>query len=322
MMKLSIMNAFLQSGDAVVDQALEKWGYDPESVRFMRASSTFIFYFERDQKKFILRLTPEGNVEQINQELAYLAYLEEKQLSVHQAYPSIAGNLVETLESSLGTFYATVFTFLEGEQYEMEDLTKTQFYLWGEALGELHKHSKEYKERGEYTLSKAFMSASDIIPESEHSARHELAVVNNRLESLKQTPQNFGRIHFDFELDNLIWKDGFQIVDFESSLDGWYCADIAFALRDLFVEKVELTDPSFQQFLQGYRSKTAITDEEIAHIPMFLRLHNLISFAKLVKTVDVERNPEHPEWLEGLRAKLCLKIEDYRSGFQRERERF
>lgn len=80
---------------------------------------------------------------------------------------------------------------------------------------------------------------------------------------------------------------------------------------------VDFSNKSFQQFLEGYRSKMCVTDKEIDAIPMFLRFHDLITFADLLRTVDVENDLNNPEWITALRNKLESKIDDYRDGFKR-----
>ena len=81
------------------------------------------------------------------------------------------------------------------------------------------------------------------LPQSESLARRELETIKTWLTTLEINQDNYGVIHFDFELDNLIWDgDNVQIIDFESSMEHWYAADIAFALRDLFNGKVDFSN--------------------------------------------------------------------------------
>ena len=47
-----------------------------------------------------------------------------------------------------------------------------------------------------------------------------------------------------------------------------------------------------QRFLEGYKSKMNLTESEINAIPMFLRLHNLITFTDLLRTSDVDNRPK------------------------------
>lgn len=122
----------------------------------------------------------------------------------------------------------------------------------------------------------------------------------------------YGLIHFDFEVDNIIWQEGHpQFIDFESSVAGWYPADICFALRDLFERDSSLQSREFLLFKEGYRLICTLSDEEVLKIPMFLRLHNLIMFKQLKKSLDVVIDSGQPQWVNGLIVKLENRLRWY-----------
>ncbi|MCG7343648.1 phosphotransferase [Sporosarcina sp. ACRSL] len=321
MMKLSIMRDFLESdaSEVLVHSLLENWGFEQDSVQFLRASSNFVFVFERNGEKHILRLTPNGDRNQLLEEVSFLTFLARNNVSLNVPILSKNGNMVEETNSELGIFQAVVFRFLSGAQYEIEELSERHFFLWGEALGNLHNCSKQFVKKNsvQNDLVQQLAELDGYLPQCESLAREELESIKTWLKTLEINKDNYGVIHYDFELDNLIWDgDNVQMIDFESSMGHWYTADIAFALRDLFNDNVDFSSNSFQTFLKGYRSKVNVTDKELNAIPMFLRLHNLITFTGLLRTVDVEKDVNHPQWIEGLRKKLELKIDDYRDGFK------
>lgn len=45
-------------------------------------------------------------------------------------------------------------------------------------------------------------------------------------------------------------------------------------------------------------------------------MHRLVSYAKLLKAVEIEEYAVHPEWLVNLREKLITKIDEYRQSFE------
>jgi Ser/Thr protein kinase RdoA (MazF antagonist) len=66
----------------------------------------------------------------------------------------------------------------------------------------------------------------------------------------------------DFELDNLIWRDGLAgVLDFGDSAFMWYASDVAFAVRDLFGSDMDLAAPRFQAFVDGYRASHMLSEE-------------------------------------------------------------
>ncbi|MFD2443044.1 phosphotransferase enzyme family protein [Bacillus sp. CGMCC 1.16607] len=324
MMKLTMMRDLLESEthQNFINSVLENWGYDQDSVRFIRASSNFIYSFEHNSNKYILRLTPEKNINELENEISFLNFLSEQDVSVNAPIKSINGNTIEIINDTLGIFYAVVFPYFEGKLYEIEELNNNQFVLWGEALGTLHKSSKKFSsihnQEGTQSIKELLNRLDRTLPLNEVEARNEFELLRDWMEHLNQTELNYGRIHYDFELDNLIWADEkIQMIDFEDGINCWYAADIAFALRDLFENEVNLSNKSFQLFLKGYSKEMVITEQEVKEIPMFLRLHNLIMFGHLLETIDIDSSTENPQWVIGLKNKLILKIAQYREGFKR-----
>ena len=128
--------------------------------------------------------------------------------------------------------------------------------------------------------------------------------------------QNFGLIHGDFELDNILWDAGKPgIIDFDDSAWYWFVADIAFALRDLFgdsADKVDLQNDLFLHFIEGYRRTRPIDQAELALNPLFLGVDNLALFAKLRRAMPPVNPTGELPWMAELRGKLSAKMQFYR----------
>jgi Ser/Thr protein kinase RdoA (MazF antagonist) len=297
MMKLSTMRALTNTlndkwESAIADQIISCWEHDKGTAKYLRASANFMFIFQKAGKPYFLRFnhSTERTIDRIRAEVDLLNHLSATELAIAKPVPSIAGNFVESVPTSLGVFYAVVFEGLTGMQYEIEELTPESFLQWGKALGELHKASQGYQEANRPTWKDHLAMVSEYLPTAEQSAQMALRQLQAQLAQLLISESNYGLIHFDFELDNLVWSgDKVGIIDFDDSAYYWFVADIAFALRDLFedqAEKVDLRNGSFQNFLAGYRQVKEITQEDLELIPLFLRLHNLITFAKLCRTLE------------------------------------
>ena len=330
MMKLGTMQALTGTVNekwksAIADQIVSCWEHDKGTARYFRASANFQFVFQRAGAQYFLRFnhSTERSVDRIRAEVDYINYLSSKGLVVAKPVSSIAGHFVESVSTSQGIFHAVVFEGLAGEQFEeMEELTPEIFMRWGQALGELHQAAKGYKARARPTWQDHLAMVSEYLPATEQSARSALSELQEQLTGLSMNEGNYGLIHFDFELDNIVWNgDKVGIVDFDDSAEYWFVADIAFALRDLLcgsAENVELQNESFQNFVAGYRQAKQVTQQDLELVPMFLRLHNLITFAKLHRAVGIPETAGEPVWLEQLRNKLILKMQIYRDGFLRD----
>ena len=108
-------------------------------------------------------------------------------------------------------------------------------------------------------------------------------------------------------------------MDFDDCAFYWFEADISFALRDLFEDSVDGVDFECERltaFLKGYRSEMQLGDAAVGRIPLFLRMHNLITYAKLIRTLGDGPGQEEPDWMADLRNRLEDKCREYREQFQ------
>ena len=157
------------------------------------------------------------------------------------------------------------------------------------------------------------------LPPAESAARRELETVQQALSRLP-VGDSFGTIHYDFELDNICWDGATPaILDFDDCGPHWFAADIAFALRDLFADRgsrVNLEDERFQAFINGYRSQRPMDEADLRQIPLFLRWHNLVSFARITHSLSGGPLAGEAEWLQDLRRHLNQILDSYRQEFE------
>jgi len=143
----------------------------------------------------------------------------------------------------------------------------------------------------------------------------ELKAVEDRLRALQVDDGNYGIIHYDFELDNLLWEDEVvSVIDFDDCVRHWFVMDFACALQDLFDEHsggFDVTEERFAAFLRGYRSVRAMPDDEIALIPLFVRLDHIYVYARLNRSILEGPMLGEPQWTTGLRDKLRKVNEAY-----------
>lgn len=325
MMKLSTMMEVFETVDSewrspLAEKIAKKWGHDENSVFCVRASANFVFIFRKEGIPYYLRFnhSSERELQVIEAEVEIVQYLGNASLKVAQPVKSLNEKYVEAVETELGTFYAVVFEALEGKHYEIDEITKEQIFLWGQSLGKLHETLKKMPEQ--YHMNRPswrdrLTIAKEIIPSSEQDAHKEWQKILTWAEELRITKENFGIIHYDFELDNIVFKDRLiSILDFDDCSINWYVADIVYALRD--VGKFDLHSPTIKEFIEGYKNETNLDEDILKQASQFERMHELLSFATLIRTVDIEDSPEYPEWLLSLRKKLCKVMDEYRLSFK------
>ena len=329
MMPLSVMWSVdrltdVTGANPLADRIVERWPHDPGSTRFFRSSANFLYVFRHDGKRRFLRFA-HGSQRQrksIDAEIALVRWLAEEGLAVVRPVRSRNERFVETVASDWGTFHAVAFDALEGTQCEIEELDDASFRAWGASLGRLHATLKRYPGHVasvRSTMHGHLAQAKHVLPDDAPAVWEELRCLESALDALPVDQDTYGLIHFDFELDNLIWQGRTaQMLDFDDCSCAWYAADIAFALRDRFDSGANVSTPGVRAFLDGYAVQTNLVDEQIAQIPLFSRFARLIQFARIARALDLATVPDQPGWLSGLIDKLESRKNAYQMALQGE----
>jgi Ser/Thr protein kinase RdoA (MazF antagonist) len=324
MMRLSTMWRVDSTHDSaghspVAERVLEPWPHEPQSLRFVRSSANFLYVLRQAGATSFLRFTDsaERSRAAVDAEVDIVTWLAGAGLRVALPVRSAAGSRVETVETEWGTFHAVVFAALAGSQLELDDLDPEQFRAWGAALGQLHAALQAYPGLAASARPSwwaCLEQAQAYLPADASPLRREWAELSDRLNALPVTPHTRGLIHFDFELDNLVWQDAsVGILDFDDCAHCWLAADVAFALQDLFDGGATLDDPRLREFVRGYADHWPLREEELSQVPLFLRLRNLLRYADLARALDVPEDPAYPEWLHTLIEKLRGRMVAYRA---------
>lgn len=306
-----------QGRSRIAERILEQWEHDPESARFFRSSANFVYTFRKGDERYFLRFadSAERSEAEIAAEVALLRWLPTQGLLVTTPIASTRGRWMETVETDLGTFHAVVFAALPGAQLEIDELSETQLELWGVTLGKLHAAMRQYP-GPEVSTRRTWQDQLTMVRSliSEHAPRvqAECDYLAAWLSGLPATETNYGLIHGDFELDNLFWRGcALAMLDFDDCAHSWYAADIALALRDLFEDGVDLRNPSLLAFIHGYAQHDSIDEDVIAQLPIWLRLANLIIYAKLMRAMDLDAGKNYPEDFISLQRKLRRWVDNY-----------
>lgn len=323
MMKLSLMETFFTTVDdewssPVADEIASRWFSKPDSVKIMRASANFVSLITADQEHYTLRFNSEElrPIEALQSEIRLLLSLRNFDLPVQKPVKSLDGNFSELISTDLGRFTAVVFDFIPGEIKDPDTLSPEGFRIWGENLGKLHRTLSENQFTQSIHHPRLLEQLKSAQPPTAQGSKEQGALLE-WISTLERTRENYGVIHYDFELDNLIWDENgkVHIIDFDDSALSWYLADLAFALRDLWDAVPDLQDPRLTRFLSGYRAYKKLDPSVLAHLNGFLRLHDFLTYHRLLKAVDLEISSSHPQWLQQLYTKLNGTIQELEGRF-------
>lgn len=317
MMKLSIMKDIFKTVNKDWDCDLAKelaihWEHDKDWVKMWRVSANCVCYLRNKNKNYVIRFNKnsERKYEEIETELVLMKYLKKNNILVPELILSKNNKYIETTKTKYGVFYSSVFERIIGTQKEIDGLEDGDFTTWGKELGKIHKATKQLPFNiMRKSHKELFYELILECPCKNEIEKKEKIELEKWINGLTINKSNYGLIHYDFELDNMLWTDkGLYIIDFDDAIYSWYVADIAYALRDLFDQGREFNPDNemFKKFMAGYKSETDITDEELELLPGFYRFHNFISYKKLMKSIDVPFSGNNPEWLKTLIEKIIV----------------
>jgi Ser/Thr protein kinase RdoA (MazF antagonist) len=294
MMKITLMTSFSASvtpdwHSPIADEMAARWVEPGADVRGWRSSANHVFRVCSAQGNAFLRFNhvSERSAGDYESELAFVEYLARHGLHVARPVVSKAGKRVEQVDTPLGAMNAVLSVGYSGPSR----------LSWRDHLA--------YARR--------------FVPAHETAAWHELDAVRRALAQLPTSRDTYGLIHYDFEQDNLVWRDGHVgALDFDDCACYWYAADVAYALREVFADsyaRIDLAHPSVCAFVRGYREAKPLADDELRWLRLHFRLHQLYAFARVTRSIADELSPAAPAWAYDLRVKLMKRLDMQRDEF-------
>jgi Ser/Thr protein kinase RdoA (MazF antagonist) len=295
---------------------LKNWEYDEDSLDLLnqfRISANAIYPFRHNNEVFFLRCCPTSEKLESNlmAELEWIGYLREQGYPAMEPWPSKTKELLIKKVTPWEDYYASVFKRVAGDQLSETNLDDELMFTFGEALGRLHALSKAYTQprtkRWSYIDVFNWMEVVLRGIATEKNPLIELELLRKYFDNLPAHPENFGLIHYDFELDNVFYDVATKtcsVIDFDDAMYHWYMMDIVQTLNNLKEELPEQEYPARKAaFLRGYRSQFALDETKLPSIPACERFARLYNYTRVVRALQESWDNE-PEWLVGLRGKL------------------
>lgn len=249
------------------------------------------FGFDTPDNKFIVRVTPPGHKTptEVKGEIDWLVYLSENDAPVECVIPSRNDNLVEIVETDAGPISVVCFEWAPGQIVTKEDFSPELFQSWGEAVGMLHRLTKDYRPQSQSPariqwFDDEYLDRS-LIPSDQHIVLQRFDALIEYFKSRPTTRDSFGLIHQDVHHDNL-FLDGkrFTILDFDDCVYGPFIFDIANALGFSIWEKPEemsnsqFADLYLKNFIAGYQNENHLDESWKEDLPKALKLFEFIHY--------------------------------------------
>ncbi len=295
------------------------------SVKLLTLSenATFLVQNEATGWKSILRVHRPGyHTEQaIRSELKWLKELNgHAQVFAGQPIPGRNGDDLYTLAhpSVPEPRHAVMFEFMPGQEPDPNDITS--FERLGTVTAHLHTHVRDWPEatsltRHTWDLDSMFFGAKPLWGRWQDGlgVRGERAALldklaehlRDRLSWYGKTRDNFGLIHADLRLTNLLINgDKVQVIDFDDCGFSWFIYDLASALS--FIEEQPQVPELIRAWVRGYRSVRPLSAEDEAEIQTFIMARRLL----LTAWVGSHQEAPFPRQLgEGFTVTTCTLAE-------------
>lgn len=272
----------------ISDTARNLWDIpDAVDATLINVSENHTYLLEGGDFRAILRVHRKGynTARAIECELAWSAALP---LDTPIAIVGRNGDLVQTVDGQ----FMVMFEFIKGvHPDETQDLT-TPFAELGRIAAQTHIHSIAWQrpenfERLTWDLATVFgpnahwgdwRAAPNVTNDIRRILERVERVVVHQLQAFGETPANFGLIHADMRLANLLIDDGkTKVIDFDDCGFGWHLYDFAAAIS--FFEDSPQIPALRAAWVKGYREFRALSDTDETVIDTMIMLRRLALLA-------------------------------------------
>ena len=280
-----------------VERLLERYEFSaPPEVSYLTASENQIYLIDdhHSNRRYVIRINSGRlayhNAEQIHSEMMWLDALgTDTDIIVPKVLAAKDGSWVQELKLSGKDqpSYAVVYSFLDGVEPPEDELVEG-FERLGTISAQMHSHAKRWIPPSEFTrpiwTPEAILTDQltwgnwregvNINAEALNVLRRAEAVIHRRLEDADVGSENYGLIHADLRLANLlIHGEITAIIDFDDCGFGWYLFDLAGALS--FLEEREDIADLIDSWIRGYQTVAEVPADAEVMIPTLIMLRRI-----------------------------------------------
>jgi Ser/Thr protein kinase RdoA (MazF antagonist) len=278
-----------------------------DSLVYVRSSANHVFRFLDEGKPRFLRLAhdTERRRAAIEAELDFIQHAAGAGLPVARPLPSARGALIEEVGGKGQRYYAVVFAGLPGRELELDELDEARFRAWGRALALLHDASQTFSPHpARPRWRDEIRDALRTLPPEETSVARVMTLGLAWLDTLAPDAWEYGLLHGDFELDNLIWEgEQVQVLDFDGASYGWYAVDLAAALQDVWLGDSTLRERRVTWFTEGYAAVRPLPSGLLRAMPRLLTLLQALKIAQVLQAYATTTDEDSPAWLAEMRTR-------------------
>ncbi|MGN0728915.1 phosphotransferase enzyme family protein [Treponema sp.] len=284
--------------EKVAVSALEKYGWQntdkPELIVLSENATYMVKNTETGKKDGVMRVSRPfyHTLDELNSEMKWLRQINEyTPLIVANPIAGLDGNPVQQVAGPDGnTYFVVICEFLTGKSPDEnnEEQMVRQFRYLGETTAYLHRQTEIWN--GTKKLDRIEWTFDNIIGKTPKwgdwrkfpamtseacSLLEKIAgIIEKRLDRYGKNENNYGLIHADLRLANLLIEgEQIKVIDFDDCGFGWHLHDLASALS--FIEEKPIVPNLVNAWLSGYKKVLPFTDTDFEEIDTFIMMRRL-----------------------------------------------
>lgn len=284
--------------DGIASEALKKYDWDEEVYAKLLVLSENATYMvrscETDNEKGVLRISRPGyhTLSELNSEMSWLRQINDyTPLIVANPLNGSDGEPIQQVKGSDSSiYYCIICEYLKGNEPDESDHSKLvmDFEMLGETTAYLHRQASIWNgtrniDRIEWTYDNIigktaawgrWQDFEGVDQEIQEYLEEACRVIRKRLERYGKTQDNWGLIHADLRLSNILVEDDtVKVIDFDDCGFGWYLHDLASAVS--FIEHKDTVPDLINAWLRGYKKVMPFTDTDFEEIDTFIMMRRL-----------------------------------------------
>lgn len=286
----SMNNEILKKAASLFDTKISQ-------INYHGGFENFIYMFTKNSSEYVLRFVHSDHriFNHVLGEIEFIDYLEKHGACVSTVIESINHNIVEKIMiNDKDYFSVSVFTKGLGGR-DREYIRSEDFWInLGEQIGLLHKLTKDFNpkhKRGIWYDETLYKIADKVLIDDQLPILKILRETINNIKTFKKTKDNFGLIHTDLHIGNMVMDENKKLTffDFDDASYKHFISDIAIVIfYQLFYqyppikERNDRTIWMLKNFFEGYNKHNYLPKEELLHLNDFLKLRELTLYTVIL----------------------------------------
>lgn len=283
--------------EGVIKQAAKLYDIEFDCIKYHGGFENFIYMFNKGEQEFVLRFVHSDHkiYNYVLAELEFIDYLDKHGACVSTVIESVNNEIVEKIKINENDYFsASVFTRGKGNLNREYISTEDYWINLGEQIGLLHKLTKDFNpkhKRPVWHEDTLYQIADKVLVEDNLPVLEALKSKINQIKDLPQSRDNYGLIHTDLHLGNMVMDESNKLTffDFDDSAYKHFISDIAIVIFYRFVYqnppiefKNEKTVWMLNNFFKGYNKNNRLPKEELLLLNDFLKLRELTLYTVIM----------------------------------------